>query len=143
VSRETAYSALFALLQGLKAAAAVKTCDRRVRLIDEMSPPELPALFMAVSHQGHRRKEGLPAVRSLKALVFLYAENPDSATAAGVQLNGLLDALDAALEPPAGQETQTLGGVVHHARIEGEIEVYEGVLGQRAAAIVPVVMLVP
>jgi hypothetical protein len=143
MSREAAYGALFGLLGLLRTAGAVKVCDRKVKAIDDVNAGELPALFMGVSHQTVKPRQGMPAAHALKALVYLYAANPDKHTAAGVQLNGLLDAVERTLAPAPGEETQTLGGIVYHAWIEGEIEVFEGVLGERAAAIVPVVMLVP
>lgn len=143
MSREAAYGALFALLQGLKTAGTVKTCDRRVRFLDEMAVSELPALFMAVDNQQTAQTQGLPARRTLGAKVYLYAANPDRHTAAGIVLNGLIDALDQVLMPQALETTQSLGGIVAHAWIDGPIEVFEGPLGERAAAVVTIHMLVP
>ena len=143
MSREAAYGALFALLQGLKTAGTVKACDRRVRLLDEMAASELPALFMAVDNQQTAQTQGFPARRTLGAKVYLYAANPDRHTAAGIVLNGLIDAVDQALLPQALEPTQSLGGIVAHAWIDGPIEVFEGPLGERAAAVVTIHMLVP
>lgn len=143
MSRETAYAALFARLQGLKAAGIVKTCDRRVRFLEEMATSELPALFMAVSHQQTAQQAGLPPKRSLSAKLYLYAANPDRHRPAGVILNALLDAVEAALSPPAGAEFLTLDGLVRHAWIDGPIEVFEGPQGERAAAVLTVSMLLP
>ena len=143
MSRETAYSALFQLLQTLKASGRFKTCERKLRLLDDMKPPEVPALFMGVDHQKVRAREGAPPLRTLGAKLFLYAANPDKHTSAAIVLNGLIDAVEAALAPSPAFPAQTLGGAVRHAWIEGEIEVFEGVLGERAAAIVPIQMLMP
>lgn len=146
-SRDSYYQALFALLQGLKSQGVVKVCDRRLRFLDEMSASELPALFMAVDHQQTTQQRGLPPRRTLGAKVFLYAANPDRHTPAGVQLNGLIDAVEQALAPDSravnGENVQTLGGSVSHAWIEGAIEVFEGPQGQKAAAILSVQMLLP
>lgn len=143
MTRETYYAALFALLQSLQAGGAVQTADRRVRFLNEMGAAELPALFMAVDRQTLQQRRGQPPRHQLGARVFLYAANPDRHTAAGIALNGLLDALEAALAPPAGAGVQTLGGLVSHAWIEGPVEVFEGPQGERSAAIVTVQMLVP
>ena len=143
IVRETYYGALFALLQSLQTGSTVQTCDRRVRFLHEMGAAELPALFMAVDRQQLIQRRGQPARHQLGARLFVYAANPDRHTAAGIALNGLLDALEAALAPPAGAEMQTLGGLVSHAWIEGPIEVFEAPQGERSAAIVTVQMLVP
>ena len=141
--RETFYAALFALLQGLQTAGTVIVCDRRLRFLHEMGAAELPALFLAVDRQQLVQRRGQPVRHQLGARLFVYAANPDRHTAAGIVLNGLLDAIDTALAPPAGSDVQTLGGLVSHCWIEGAVEVYEAPQGERAAAIVPVQMLVP
>jgi len=143
MTREAAYVALFTLLRGLKTAGLVKVCDRRVRLLEEMAVSELPALFMAVDHQQMVQQKGLPSRRTLGAKLFLYAANPDRHTSAGIVLNGLIDAVEAALLPPPPEDTQTLGGQASHAWIDGPIQVFEGPMGERAAAILTVHMLVP
>lgn len=143
MSREAAYQGLFNLLSTLQTAGTVKIVDRRVQLLETMQPAQLPALFMAVGGQKVATKEKMPAARTFDATVFLYVANPDPKTSADIALNNLLDALEAVLAPLPAQEKQTLGGVVSHCWIEGAIEVFSGPLGQRAAAIVPVKMLVP
>jgi len=143
IARETYYAALFAVLQSLQSGGTVQICDRRVRFLNEMGAAELPALFMAVDRQQLTQRRGQPARHQLGARLFLYAANPDRHTAAGIALNGLLDALESALAPPVGAEVQTLGGLVSHAWIEGPIEVFEAPQGERSAAIVTVQMLVP
>jgi len=143
MSREAAYTALFTLLSALKTAGTVKVCARRLKPLEKSGPAELPALYMTVANQTIEQRKGLPPKRTLGADIFLYALNPDSHTAAGIQLNGLLDAVEAALAPNPVTNVQTLGGIVDHAWIEGRIEVFEGPLGERAAAILTVNMLIP
>jgi hypothetical protein len=140
--RETYYAALFTLLGSLKTAGLVKVVDRKVRLLEEMSGAELPALFMQVGDQRVARKDGHRQV-TLGAEVILYVSNPDSKLSAAIALNGLIDAVDTALKPAPSYRFQTLGGIAEHAWIEGKIEVFDGTLGQRAAAIVPINILVP
>jgi hypothetical protein len=111
--------------------------------MNEMSAAELPALFMAVDRQSLQQRRGQPPRHQLAARVFLYAANPDRHTAAGIALNGLIDALEAAIAPPGASDVQTLGGLVSHAWIEGPIEVFEAPQGERSAAIVTIQMLIP
>ena len=63
--------------------------------------------------------------------------NPEQA------LNDIIDAVEAALLPGINSNAQTLGGIVSHAWIEGEIEQFPGVLDGIAKAIIPVKILVP
>jgi hypothetical protein len=142
MSRETAYAALFAQLQTLVGAGTVQLADRRLRALNDVNGAELPCLFMTVGDQQSQARHGLPPRRRLTAEIYLYAANPDPHTAAGIALNGLIDAVEASLAPVPGF-TQTLGGAVEHCWIEGMIAVYEAPKGQRAAALVPVHMMLP
>jgi hypothetical protein len=140
MTRDAAYAALFARLQ---AVSAFRTHGRRLRLLEELGQGELPALFLTVGNQETRRQRGLPPLHILTAHVFVYAGVSDPHAAPGAALNALLDAVEAAIEPVPGQDAQTLGGQVHSCRIEGTTEVFEGTQGDRAAAIVPIQMIVP
>jgi len=122
--REERYAALFALLETMKGDAGFKTCSRKMRLLTEVTAPEMPALFMSVTRQPIKQKVNFPARRSLGAMVFLYVSNPNPATPASTRLNNLLDLLDATLGTE--DNLQTLGGLVEHAWIEGTIEIWEG-----------------
>jgi len=141
--REIAYSALFQTLETLVTSATFRVAQRRLRSLNDMNAAELPALFMGVGDQDVTARHGLPPRRRLGAEIFIYAANPDPATAAGIQLNNLIDAVEAALAPATPGLTQTLGGAVEHCWIEGVIAVYEAPKGQRAAALVPVHMMLP
>ena len=57
-------------------------------------------------------------------------------------LNGLLDAVEAALNP-FPLEAQTLGGLVTHCWIDGSTDYHPGDLDGQAIAVVPVKVLVP
>jgi hypothetical protein len=143
MTREAAYTALFAALAALRDAGTVVVAERRLRTLNDLNSAELPALFLTVGDQRVVARHGLPPKRTLTADLYLYAANPDPEIAAGIQLNGLIDAVEAALAPPAWAEVQTLGGAVDHCFVEGTIAVYEAPKGQRAAALVPVHMLLP
>lgn len=145
MSREAAFTALLAQVSGLGVSSGgpFVTVARRLRTLDDVNDPELPALFVTVGKQTRKVAPGVPARRTLTANLFVYANSADPHVASGIQLNGLLDAIEASLAPAAAFVQQTLGGVVAHAWIEGVIEIYEAVKTNRAAAMVPVTMLLP
>jgi hypothetical protein len=140
--RETAYGALFNVLLTLKG-GAFTTVDRKLRMLEEVNPPEFPALFMRVGNQKQVARPGFPPKRTLGALIIVYALSNDAKVSSGPALNGLIDAVEAVLAPPPIQVQQTLGGIVSHAWIEGTIEVWEAIKTQRAAAMIPVNILLP
>jgi hypothetical protein len=144
MTREAAYVALFGLLQTLKGAGKFATVDRRLRTLDDMQVPELPALFMTVGNQTRRVRAGLPPRRTLGADIYVYAASPDAKLASATILNPLLDLVENALEPQGVfQPQQTLGGLVAHAWIEGTILTFEAIKTARAAALIPVTILLP
>lgn len=143
MSREAIYSALFAMLETLKSSGKVKICDRKLRLLDETATAELPAIMLGVGDQDVKRTSGMPAARTFEAKIYLYVGNPDPKVPAGIQLNNLLDEIEQLLEPPPGFDLQSLGGLVHDAHIHGRIQVFEGPLGQKGAAIITVRIIVP
>jgi len=63
----------------------------------------------------------------------------DEQTIPSQELNVLLDAVEAALAPPANSDgKQTLGGLVSHCRLQGSARITENVNGAAAMAVVPV-----
>ena len=141
MNRESYYTALFALLGQLNDAGTIKTLDRKFRALPNVTPVEMPALFMTVGTQTRRFPvAGIPA-DTLSATIYLYVGNANQRTSAGSQLNDLLDAIDAVLTPD--DQPQTLGGLIEHARIEGTVGVYDAPNGTSAAAAATIVMLIP
>ena len=138
VSRETMYAALFALVSS---AAPFVTVGRRFRLITEMQPSELPALFQTQVGEDMQQIRGIPPKCRLNVDLTIYAFNPDPAASASPQLNALIDAVEAALKPNIVTGVQSLGGLVSHCFISGKTEIFEGGLGNRAAAVIPVEIL--
>jgi hypothetical protein len=134
-SREAIYSALFTLISD---AAPFVTKSRRFRLITDMQPSELPALFQTQAGEETRQVKGIPPKYTLSADITIYAFNPDTNGAATPQLNALVDAVEAALAPNPATGLQTLGGLVSHCFISGKTDFFDGVLGNRAAAVIPV-----
>ncbi len=137
--REPIYEALFALVSG---SASFATASRRLRHWSDVGAAEQPALFMAQKSETAEERAPLPVKWRAMVDFYVYAQAPDELTAPAIALNPLIDAIEAALAPPASSNVQTLGGLVSHAWIAGKIETDEGVLGGQAVAIVPIEILV-
>jgi len=142
MNREAIYSALWEKLLPLK--GGFVTFSRKLKHWTEVPSNEQPALFMTCGDQHIERIRGGLDRHSLPAKLYLYvntADDPDAAPS--IKLNDLLDQVEACLAPGAGEIAQTLGGLVSHCWIAGDITTDEGVLGEQALAIVPIDILVP
>jgi hypothetical protein len=122
------------------------TANRRLRHWANVSPPEMPALFMTEkgAQADGGRQPGLPVIYKLMFDFYIYVHSSDPYLAPATLLNPLIDALEAALSPfPANGMWQNLGfpASVNHTYINGRIETDEGVLGDIAIATVPVEIL--
>ena len=135
VSREAIYSALFTLVSG---AADFVTTGRRIQIITQMQPSQLPALFQQQVSEDTQQVNGIPPKYTLRVDIAIYALNPDQTQAATPQLNALIDAVEAALAPSPATGRQTLGGLVSHCFINGKTDIFEGDLGNKAAAVLPI-----
>ncbi|WP_423396027.1 hypothetical protein [Burkholderia sp. LMG 21824] len=144
IQREPIYAALFALVQSAVAPYAV-TIGRRFQLASQVPPSEQPAVFQVQKSEriAHERR-GLPKKYHLFVDLVVYAQAGDSAAIPATAVNTILDAIDNALAPAPGDpmNNQTLGGLVEHAWIEGEVLIVEGTLQDQSVAIVPVQMYV-
>lgn len=142
-SRETAYAKLFALFVGLQAAGLpiFKTTTRRLKHWADVTGNDQPALFLEHSGETYQPVRGQPPRIVLESNLWIYVRTDGDPT--GPILNPLLDAIDKAMQPSNdGDHALTLDGVVHHCWIEGQVQIFEGDLGNEAVAIVPVKMLV-
>ena len=135
-SRETVYAALYARLE--KAAGFVTT-SRRLKHWSDVPPEAQPALFIAQRTEQVTRAPGLNPVYDLGVDVYLYAQTTEAEDSPASAINPLMDAVDAALAPDNVMTNKcTLGGLVQHAWIEGQIETDEGLLGEQGVAIIPI-----
>jgi hypothetical protein len=144
MNREPIYAALFALLAN---AAGFATASRRLRHWSDVAAAEQPALFLAQKSETAEQARGLPTKWTCDVDAYVYCQAPDERTAPTTILNPLLDAIEAALAPLAGNDVaanaQTLGGLAYHAWINGKIETDEGALGGQSVAIVPIRITIP
>lgn len=141
IAREAIYAALFARVA---AAAPFVTCERRLRHLSDVAPPEQPALFLAQKSETAETKAlGAPTVWTLAVDLYLYVHSGDPYRPPATLLNPLIDAVEAALAPSPATGLQDLGlpDMVRHACLAGKIETDEGVLGDQAVAILPIEIL--
>lgn len=144
VPRETVYAALFGLLVQIP---GIVSASRRLEHWSTVSVQ--PALFMVQSNQEPQQTgRGLPPKWLLRAEVYLYVNTgADPNVIPATKLNDLMDAIEKSLGPGPGsdlmQNVQTLGGMVSHCWLDGEVEVFDGALGEQSIAIIPISILVP
>lgn len=134
-TREAVYAALFAQLQTI---TGLKVCSRRLQNCQDMQPEDLPAAFQLQGDQGMQFKGNTPTLNTWKADWLLYAHTADVYIAPSTVLNGMVEQATAALAPSPAIGRQTLGGLVEYCAIDGNIQIFEGVLGDRAIAILPI-----
>ena len=144
MSREAIFQALFAL--GAAAAWGAPAtgfafASRQARLFDDL--PATPALCQSEPGEEVIRLAGQPPRRVLLASWTVHHATGDPDAAGTTTNNLILDALDAALRPDSPDGCCTLGGLVAHAWIEGEITKDPGDLEGHALMVVPVRILVP
>ena len=141
ISREQIYSAIFALAS---AKTGIKSSSRRLKHWEEVAPGDQPALFMVQRHENAKMVTRIPTIWTLRVDFVLYGHNSgQDSVAPMISLNPIVDAIVAKLIPPPGVEEQTLGGLVHRCRIEGDILTDEGQLGNQAIVVIPVTIIAP
>jgi hypothetical protein len=135
--RETIYAALFAKLA---AVPGFTTYSRRLRHWTDVPSGEQPALFMAQREETVQTVPGLNSVSLMNVDVYLYANTSDKSISPASILNPLIDAALLAVSFDAVTNKQTLGGLVEWTVVEGKLATDEGVLGDQAVCIIPIVM---
>lgn len=135
--REAIYAALFALVGG---AGGFVTATRRVKEYADVDQATQPALLQLELGEEWAEPGLPPQPVILRAKLFIYCESNDPTEPVSTQINTLIDAVAAALAPPDVEERQTLGGLVHHAAIAGEITIAEGLSGQ-SEAVIPLTLI--
>lgn len=141
IDREKIYAALF---ERVSAVALLKRSSRRFEFIDDIPAVDTPALFQVQVGEQVTREPHTPTKRELHVRLFVYVradQASDAVTAS--EINPVIDAIEAALEPDVATRRQTLGGLVHHCRIDGDILTDEGYIAGASAAVIPVSILVP
>ena len=140
MSREAIETALFAKLQ---AAYPWNSSSRVLLHWSDVDQVQQPAMFLAKGPEQIITTTRQPSRSMMRFKVYVYAHTlTDAGKAPSTVMNAILDAITAVMHPDsASLEVQSLGGLVEWARIEGEIETDEGLLGEQAVAIVPITLL--
>lgn len=139
-SRETAFTALFTWLQ-TNTGSNFKTFTRRLKHWNDCSEQDCPAMYMTHTGETTQPLHGQPPRIVLELELWFYVKTYEKEV--GPIVNPLIDVIGTALEPNNnGENTQTLGGIVHHCWIEGQTVIYEGNLGDEAVVTIPVKILV-
>lgn len=143
-TREPIYAALFALGETIKwgFGDTFAFTARRVKLWDDIS--EFPALCQGEHGEAITQTTRMPSKRTFMAEWYIYHRVGKDPNAVPAKTNNeILDAIEAVLKPAAGQETQTLGGLVHHCWIDGNILKVPGDIDGDGLIVVPIHILVP
>ena len=139
MNREAIYSALFAKLSSVQ---GFNTVSRHLKIWNDVSPADQPALFMVQRSESAMPIAGRPTVWTMTVDLILYANTGGDRTVAPMSiLNPLVDAVIAALSPDNYMTNKcTLGGLVDHAWVEGHIQTDEGILGPQGYVMIPIVI---
>ena len=148
VSREAVMQALLNVLAPPGQTAFV-TVGRRLDNPENIAQAQKPALFL-VEHEDEFIKElpEHPLVQVMTVLVFLYTDVGNEIAGQNAipqaPLNGLIDALVAALKPdnPVTRK-QTLGGLVSAVWLHGTAPRATGDVTGKAMSVVPIRFLLP
>jgi hypothetical protein len=148
-TREPIYVALWNLLIQTTEQAGLPPwvmSSRYARHFDDVDVTQMPALFMVESGEGWSKAgKGVPAERVLKCHLLMYCSSaaPDALLPATL-INDFLDVLDTIVEQPGvPSNAQTLGGLVDHVYITGEIEIAEAYLQEKSIVVIPLEIMIP
>lgn len=137
MNRELIFTTLFARLQAIN---GIVTTSRRWKPVKDVSPVDQPALFLVPIRESVDGPIGMPRVFTIDADILIYAHtNGNKAIPASSILNPLIDAVAAAFVPDNQMTNRmTLGGLVEHCWLEGQIETDEGYFGDQGVVVLPV-----
>jgi hypothetical protein len=149
VSREAIATALANLIQG--AYQWNQPVSRRLVLWNKVDPSLRPAAFLVEHTEKHTWQSTTYPLRKreLQYRLYIYISSQpadDTTTTGGTQFNTIFDALEAAIAPSGADIVSgrnTLGGLVTHAFISGQVICDPGDLDGDGVAIIPFSVLVP
>ncbi|ACK51959.1 conserved hypothetical protein [Methylocella silvestris BL2] len=121
--------------------------SRRLKLWSDVPSAMRPACFLYEGGQEtYIWSESATAKRVMEVKLFIYLNAKDPSITGAALLNDVMDALDGALSISGADFTRgrnTLGGGVHHCRIDGKTLKDPGDLDGDALLIVPVKLILP
>jgi hypothetical protein len=84
------------------------------------------------------RSENTHLYNKMSVKVFVYTDSADKMSVPDTDISVILDALDVTLSPGPGEQRMTLGGLVSHCRVDGEILRDPGDMDGDGLIIVPI-----
>jgi len=148
VVREDIYAAVFAFFTALTVGGspAFKMATRKLRVWEEVPTEDQPALLQLQRTETIQKTKGLPGKWTLGIELYLYANTNqlgDTSIIASQVLNPLIDAVVNSLTiDDVMNDACTLGGLVSSCYIAGTIQTFEGNLGDQAACIIPINLVI-
>ena len=141
IIREQIATALFELVS-----TAGQFASKNRRLIHWSDVDSAAQPFICLSEKGGEASTkalGTPQIWHLHFDIHVYAFSSDPYASPMTVLNPLLDSIERALAPNPVTGIQNLGlpDQVQHVYIDGKLETDEGVLGDQAVAVIPVMVL--
>ncbi len=113
-----------------------------MKLWADVPVEQRPAMYMCQKPDAYKRTDRVPAIVTLSVDLFIYTYTPPGDDyVPSTAMNNILDAVDALLKPNAWEQEQTLGGLVTHCWIEGEIVISPRDLDNDGLAVVPIKIL--
>jgi hypothetical protein len=150
MTREPIFAALFALGQTItwtdpetQVSQGFGYSNRRIQTSDQIPAELTPALLQGVGPEEFKVSPGLPPKRTLSANWLIYYKPRLSPLTTDPLTNAILDGVEAVFVPDSLSGTVTLGGLVAHAWIEGEVFKAAGDLNDQAMIVVPIKLLIP
>ncbi len=142
MSREAAVGALETLIAS--AYAWTTPPSRRLRLWSEVAPEARPIAFLFEgTPESYEWSNSLSAKRTIEVKLFVYINAKDPSVIGAALINGIMEALDAALAPPPGSPFNTLGGNCQRCFISGTPIKDPGDLDGDGLLIAPVKIILP
>ena len=140
--RETILLALFALSEKVRLdGQQFTTRARKVQTFDQIGGDNMPALLQGEYDETFSQVTRLPYKRTLSAAWIMYHKPPEEGGASAN--NALMDSVERAFAPDDPTGGFTLGGLVYHAHIDGQVFKDPGDLDGQAMVVVPIKLLLP
>ena len=144
VTRNQIMNALKAILSDM---SSIATVTRRFSEFNSISgSAQMPYLMLSKPKEMYpvRAITGLPPKRTFMVDITIYiSAGQDQSSVPDEKVCDILDDLDLALKPPVGQEALTLGGLVDHCYINGEVICVPGDLDGIGLIMVPIEIVIP
>jgi hypothetical protein len=140
LSTEDCYAATFALLETLQPAGNFKTISRRLIHVEDVAPEEMPAVYQLQINRGPFKEvmNGI-AVWVLRAHWYIYVSAPDMKAPTTPLLNPRVDEVTQLLPQDDDEAAQvTVNGISVILTLDGAIEFFEGLLGTKSVARIPI-----